>query len=426
MSMSQDIIDLEDVYFYDSSSRAFQFGSLRIENGIIKTIDRHSPNTDETKFVIPGFVNTHCHIAMSRFRGLLDDINLEEFLNRTFELDKDRSREDIFNSSICGIYELLENGVTSFLDLYYDEDIIWEACDIMGIRSFLSWNTLDKGITTQSGDPIDNGENFIKDFKDKNKLITPSVGIQGVYVASLETMKRANEISRNRNTMLHMHVSETRKEVYEFKQKTGKRPVEFLSEHELLSNRLNAAHCVWLNDYEIRQLAKYKVNISWNAESNEKLGVGGIPPIPELMESGVNISIGTDSNGSNNSLNILETAKTGSLSVKNARWNAALINSSDLFSMLTENGGKATGMEGLGTIEEGKPADLNIIQGSHYSIQCSNPKNMINNIVFSMNPSAISETIIGGQYIKKDGKMRKDIKETYKKSLEFLKNNFNI
>ena len=417
---------IEDVYYYDTSLNRFIHGSVKIQNGIIAGVEETQNSGDCSRFLIPGFINTHSHIAMSRFRGRLDDVNLEKFLEKTFKLDSERTKDDIFHSTICGIYELLSNGITSFFDLYYDEDIIWDACNKMGIRSFLSWNTLDREITTQKGDPVDNAENFIREYSGKSSIIYPSIGIQGVYVASLDTMKAANNVSKKFDTVLHMHLSETRKEVYEFLDKTGKRPVEFLSDNDLLSKRLNAAHCVWLNDHEIRALGKNEVNVSWNSESNLKLGTGGFPPVPELMNNGVNITIGTDSNGSNNSLNILETAKTGTISIKNGRWDAGILNATDVFRMLTVNGGRASHIPHLGEIKIGAPADFNIIDGNHFSLQSSDPDVMINQIVYSMNPAAITDTVINGKYIKKDGKMNLDIENNYRESLRFLKAAFKV
>ena len=417
---------IENVFYYDTSLNSFRHGTVEISRGKITGVEETENSGDCSRFLIPGFINTHAHIAMSRFRGKLDDMNLEKFLEKTFKLDSARTPDDILHSSICGLYELLSNGITSFFDMYYDEDIIWEACNRMGIRAFLSWNTLDKEITTQKGDPVDNAENFIKDYGGKNSIIEPSIGIQGVYVASLDTMKGADQVSRKFDTLLHMHVSETRKEVYEFMDKTGKRPVEYLLENNLLSHRLNAAHCVWLNDHEIRALGKNEVNVSWNSESNLKLGTGGYPPVPELMNSGVNITIGTDSNGSNNSLNILESAKTGAISIKNSRWDAGMISAIDVFRMLTVNGGRASRIPNLGEIKVGAPADFNIIDGNHFSLQSSDPEIMVNQIIYSMNPGAITDTVINGEYIKKDGKMAAEIENNYRNSLCFLKTTFRV
>ena len=110
---------------------------------------------------VPGFVNTHAHVAMSHLKGRLDDMPLDMFLEKTFELDGKRTEKGIYNSARLGIDEMISGGITSFADLYYSEDIIARAVKDSGIRGFLSWNTLDEEFTTQNGNPVKNAENFI-------------------------------------------------------------------------------------------------------------------------------------------------------------------------------------------------------------------------------------------------------------------------
>ncbi len=415
---------LEGVNYYSTEKAGFLHGNIILSHGKIKSLEETEGNNGD--YIIPGFVNTHAHVAMSRFRGHLDDMRLDQFLEKTFRLDAQRSEEDIYHSTVAGIYEMLSNGITSFMDLYYSEDIIYRAVEDMGIRANLSWNTLDREFTTQIGDPVDNCENFISEYGGKNPLIQASAGIQGVYVCSLETMTGARDIAAKHHTILHMHASETRKEVYEFQEKTGKRPVQYMLENDIIRKNTNAAHCVWLNGEEIQKLGRVGASVSWNSVSNHKLGVGGIPSIPELTEAGANVAIGTDSNGSNNTLNILETAKSGSLAVKNARWDASMIKAGEMLEMLTSHGGKAFGLEKLGTIQEGAPADLLILDRDHYSLQPYGNERIASNIVYSMNPSAITGMIIGGKWIKKDGAMDKEIKKRYRESARWINTHFSV
>lgn len=422
--MLEKVISINSVNIFDWETGIVRNVDIEIADRKIKSI-RDSDDISQ-KYIIPGFINTHSHVAMWRFKGLLDDMDLEMFLDRTFKLDSGRSRDDIYFSSVAGIYEMLMNGITSFMDLYYSEDIIAEAVSRMGIRGFLSWVTLDKDKTTQAGDPLENAEYFINNYSRKKEyeLVYPSVGIQGVYVSSMENMVLASQISERYNCTLHMHLAETRKEVYDYMDANGKRPALNLLDHNVINERTNMAHCVWLTKEEIEKIGKAKGNISWNSVSNHKLGVGGVPAIPELLQSGANIGIGTDSNGSNNSLNILETAKNGALAIKNNRWDPSLINSGEIFKMLTEWGGRSTGMENLGKIKEGSPADLLIIDGDHYSMNPSKGANFINNIIYSMSPSAIRDIVINGNYIKKNFKMDAEIENEYKRAVKWIRNNF--
>ncbi|MCL5989871.1 MAG: amidohydrolase family protein, partial [Candidatus Thermoplasmatota archaeon] len=282
-------------------------GNIAISKGRIDYIGNEELDTEATidatdKIVIPGFINTHCHVAMTHLRGKLDDIKLSEFLERTFKMDAERSNEGLYNSSLLGAFEMLNSGITSFLDLYYSEDVIAKAVQESGIRGFLAWNTLDSDKTTQKGDPLSNAEHFIESIKDMDR-VHPSIGVQGVYVASDEVYLKAKEISERYNTIIHGHLSETREEVYNFtKTHNGERPAEHLGKIGFLNDRFIAAHCVWLTLREAKELGKNRVGVSWNSISNEFLGTGGIPPIPELRDNGAIVSLGTDSSASNNAL----------------------------------------------------------------------------------------------------------------------------
>ena len=287
-------------------------GSVLVVNDRIEYVGQTKQGADEEIdgngfIVLPGFINTHAHVAMSHMKGQLDDIDLETFLRRTYQLDAERSEKGIYNSAVLGISEMIDAGITCFADMYYSEDVIARACQDSGIRANLAWNTLDRELTTQRGDPVSNAGQFISSFKGK-ELITPSIGIQGIYAASDETIARAIEVSESHGTLVHMHLSETRKEVYDFVKKNNQRIVEHLSYMNLLPERLLAAHGVWLTLREIRLLSKAHSSVSWNSLSNAKLASGGMPAVPEMMSNGITVSLGTDSSASNNSLDMFDTA----------------------------------------------------------------------------------------------------------------------
>ncbi|MGC8687569.1 MAG: amidohydrolase family protein [Candidatus Micrarchaeia archaeon] len=386
-----------------NSQRSIFKSNLFIKGNRIAYIGSKSPSADvvmegDGYAVLPGFINTHTHVAMSMFKGLLDDIDLELFLEKTFKLDSNRKENEIFDSALLGIKEMIDSGITSFLDLYYSEDTIARAAQQAGIRSFLSWVVLDKKYTTQHGNPIDNAKRFIKSFRGNN-LVTPSVGIQGVYVASDATIAKAESLAKEYNTILHMHLAETRKEITDYSKKTGDTPVAHLYKHKMLNQRVVAAHCVWLSEDEIKMLAKSGISVSWNHISNAKLASGSAP-ISEMLESGVNISIGTDSNGSNNSLNMFEAMKFSALSLKDKTGDAAKISAQRVFDMATINGAKALHRKDLGSIELGKKADLVLLDIEKPNMTPSSELNIVNNIVYSANPSNVSHVIINGNIVK--------------------------
>ncbi|MGC8584733.1 MAG: amidohydrolase family protein [Thermoplasmata archaeon] len=385
-------------------------GDVYIEGNRIMEIGKNLHNEADymidasENIIVPGLINTHTHVGMGGFRGLIEDMQLDDFLKKTFDLDSKRTNDDIYHSSMISIAEMLRNGITSFLDLYYSEDIIARAVKDSGIRGFLSWVTLDERYTTQSGSPINNAENFIIRFKGAERIY-PSVGFQGVYVCSDETMMKGKEIAEKHNTLMHMHLSETRKEVYDFLKRTNKRPVEHLYDIGFLNDKLIAAHTVWITIREIKMLGEKMVSSSHNSVSNMKLGTGGAAPIPEMIKYGVNVTLGTDSNTTNNNLDLFDVMKTSGLLHKNERWDASILKAQEIFDMATINAAKALKMEKyLGSIEEGKLADIAIIDPYPNGIPLRK-ETIIPNLVYAIKGLNVKTTIVDGKIVMNDGKL---------------------
>lgn len=396
-------------------------GDMLIESKRISKIGKIKGSADieidaSGKAVLPGFINTHTHVAMAHLKGLLDDIPLETFLERTFSLDSNRSEKGIYNASMLGMAEMIDSGITSFHDLYYSEDIIATAASRLGIRAFLAWVTLDVEYTTQKGSPLKNAESFIR--KKHGDLVTPSVGIQGIYVASDETYNGASDIARKYDTTIHTHLSETRKEVYDFATgHNGQRPVEHLSSIGFLDSRLIAAHSAFVTMREVRQLAKANVKVSWNSISNCKLGTGGMPPVPEMLDHGITISLGTDSNGSNNSLNMFEMMKFSSLLVKSARWNPAVVNAQKMLDMATRDAASSLRRNDIGVLKEGNLADVIMIDLNQSNLIPANADNIVQGLVYSANPSNVDTVIVNGSILKSRKKLKRKIPETEKENM---------
>ena len=217
-------------------------------------------------------------------------------------------------------------------------------------------------------------------------------------MSSDENYYRVRDLSEKYNVMIHTHLSETRKEVYDFVKIHNERPVEHLASIGFLSDKLLAAHCVWITLNEIKLLAKNGTAVSWNAISNAKLASGGIAPIPELLANNVNVSLGTDSSGSNNSLNMFEEMKYSAISINNDRWSADTVKSQQILDMATRNAGIALRAP-IGIIKEGYFADLVIINPNRYNTIPSSEKNIVNNIVFSSNSENVELVMVDGKIV---------------------------
>src|SRR5947207_10178117 len=192
------------------------------------------------------------------------------------------TRRDVQIGALLACVEMIRSGTTSFHDLFYWEDEVARAVRESGIRGFLSWVTLDESKTTQHGSPLKNAEAFVAKQKG-DALVTPSVGVQGIYAASEETCTKAKEIAERHHVRLHLHLSETRGEVEAQRQEPGSRPIEWLQKIGFLGPDLTAAHCVWITINEVRTLAPHGVSVAHCPVSNMKLASGGVAQLPEIV-----------------------------------------------------------------------------------------------------------------------------------------------
>jgi len=394
-----------------NNARQILKGDVAVENDrIISVGGKYKGGFDEEinasgDVVMPGMINTHTHVAMSVMKGAVDDVQFPEFLNRVFKIDSDRTDKDLDIGTRLGCMEMMLGGTTTFMDLYYSEDVIAKAVSDSGLRGVLCWCVLDKEFTTQNGDPLKNCMNFHNSFKDKRKIV-PGVGLQGVYVCNEETCIGAKEFADKVDAPLHLHLSETRSEVNEHKKKTGLRPAEWLDSIGVLSKRTVAAHSAWMTMNEIRLMGKTVMSIATCPVSNMKLATGGVAPVPEYMENNVNVSIGTDGSTTNNSLDMFSEMKILGLLQKSSRWDASVTSAQQLLDFATINGAKAIGMsKDLGSIEVGKYADMVILDGKAPNLRPLLPENIVSNIVYSASSLNVKTVICQGDTVVRDGKI---------------------
>ncbi|MCL2296350.1 MAG: amidohydrolase family protein [Methanomassiliicoccaceae archaeon] len=355
--------------------------------------------------VIPGLINTHTHIAMTVMKGVVDDIPFPKFLERVFRIDSDRTDRDLEIGTKIGCAEMIRSGTTTFVDLYYSEDIIAKATAEAGIRGVLCWCVLDEEMTTQKGNPLQNCKRFYDGFKNKRKIV-PGVGLQGVYVCNEETCRGAKEFSDEKDIPLTFHLSETREEVNNHRKKTGKRPAEWLNDIGVLGKNAIAAHSAWLTMNEVRLMAAAGMSISSCPVSNMKLATGGVAPIPEFQRYGVNVTVGTDGSTTNNSLDLMAEMKTLGLLQKSSRWDPTVAKAQELLDFVTVNAAKAIGMQdSLGSIEAGKYADIVILDGGAPNLRPLLPENMISNIVYSGSSSNVKTVMCQGDVVLENGRM---------------------
>lgn len=387
----------------DATRRVIR-GDLLVRNGRIAAAGSGKVEVDEefdaADFaIVPGFVNTHTHVAMSPLRAIADDRDLGGFLERLFAVDARRTETDVEAGAAQGIAEMLLSGTTSFLDLYYMEDAVARAVERLGIRGFLGWAVLDPSMTTQKGVPVDNARAFIGRWKGHPR-VTPLAAPQGVYVCSEETWLKTRDLARSTETLCHFHLSETRREVHDLQDKVGDRPTAWLDRIGFLGPGMVAAHGVWLTHKEIETLATRKVGIAHCASSNLKLATGGVAPVVEMREAGVRVGLGTDSVASNNSLSMLREMHTAGLLQKHHRWDAGALPAQTLLDMATREGAHLVGRDAdLGSLEAGKQADLVLVRLDHPTLTPARPEAIVSHLAYSASEEAIDSVYVAGECV---------------------------
>lgn len=360
----------------------------------------------EGKILLPGLINTHTHLSMTLFRGLADDLSLDSWLNdHIWPMEANLNGDYCYIGALLGAVELIKSGTTTFSDMYFYMEDVARAVDDAGIRAVLSYGMIDFG-------DAERRENEIREnlelFKACNGMadgrIKVFLGPHSPYTASEELLVKVRELADEYNMGIHIHVSETQKEINDSMEERGIRPFEYLEKIGLLGPDVVAAHCVWLSDEEIEIIKKHDVKVSHNPCSNMKLA-SGVAPVSKLMEKGVCVSIGTDGASSNNNLDLIEELKTASLLQKVSTLDPKVVSSDEAIQMATIRGAEALGLDSqIGSIEVGKKADLILID-TNAANMTPDSSNITSNIVYSANGSNVDTTICNGKILMENKKL---------------------
>ena len=315
--------------------------------------------------VMPGLINLHTHAAMSCFRGLADDLPLQEWLHEhIFPAEATYvSEENVYWGTLLAVVEMIKSGTTTFCDGYFYEDGAARAVAASGIRAVLGQGVVDfpaPGVP----DPRINlkaAEAFVFRWQGKSSRLMPSIFCHSPYTCSPATLMGAKDICREHEVFFQIHLAETRTEVEETLQRYGHRPVHHLANLGLLDAQTICHHAVMVNEEEIELLAHSGVGVSHNPESNMKLA-SGVAPLPRMLAAGVKVGLGTDGCASNNNLDIFQEMDTAAKLHKVHQGDPALSSALQVAAMATKGGAAALGMtQVLGSLEPGKKADLIVI-----------------------------------------------------------------
>lgn len=377
----------------------------------------------EGKILMPGLINTHTHVSMSLFRGLADDLELDSWLNDyIWPTEAHLNGEYCYIGALLGIVEFIKSGTTTFNDMYFYMEDVARAVGDSGIRACLSYGMIDFGDAEKRENEIKQNlqlfENCNNSYDGRIKVF---LGPHAPYTASKELLINVRELADKLNTNIHIHVSETQKEVEDIVEQTGLRPFQYLDSINFLGPNVIAAHSVWLNDDEIQIIKKNDVKVSHNPCSNMKLA-SGIAPVAKMIDNDICVSIGTDGAASNNSLDLIEEMKTASLLQKVDTLNPEVLDACKTVAMGTIDGARALGLEDeIGSIEIGKKADIILIDTDHANMTPDSSQ-LESNIVYAANGFNVSTTICNGKILMENRKLVDlDEDEIYKKARKAIK-----
>lgn len=375
------------------------------------------------KIVMPGLINTHAHVPMSIFRETVDGYNLQDWLTKKIWPMEDKlTNEDIYYASYLSFLEMIKTGTTTINDMYFmTEDIIKAAVEC-GIRLQTTRTLMDAGSEDLGEERLSELKELIEKYKNYNDCITLNVGIHGLYTSSREYVQKCIKFAKENELLLHMHFCENTKEVQDIENAYNEKPIDVL-EKEFKDEKIILAHAVKLNEEEIEKLAKNKnVSISHCPVSNLKLGCG-IANITKMLKEGVNVSIGTDGQGSGSNLDLFESMKFTALLQKGINEDPVTMPAYEVLKMATINGAKALGLEKkIGSIEEGKQADLIIL---NLDTVVTKPVNdLISDIVYNVKGNNVETTMVNGKILMENKKLKikeNDIYDKCKKIIERIK-----
>lgn len=406
-----DSLDLliEEIFIIKNKDEFIEKGYLGIRDKKIVFVSDKPPELKVKErinrrdcIVSPGFFNTHTHIPMTLLRGVADDLPLMEWLEKyIWPLEgKLLSPSYVKAGTYVGILEMLKSGTIGFCDMYFFEEEIAQIIDEVGIYANLSIGILDfeNPYYRDAEEALKKTERLMEGFKDHERIkVIP--GPHAIYSCSRDTLLKSKELAINKGVSLHIHLSETRKEVEDSYKNFGKSPVFYLHEMGFFDTKLIAAHCVYLEDKEIELLKNKDFYVSHNLSSNLKLA-SGIMPFRKYKEHNLKITLGTDSASSNNNLDMLREMKIVSLIHKGIEQDPAFLKAKEVFYMATKLGAEALGFTDSGEIEEGKSADFVIIDPKEdLTLPFYDPYSYL---IYSCTKSSIRDIMIKGKWILKD------------------------
>ena len=358
------------------------------------------------KVVIPGLINTHTHVPMSLFRGIADDLDLQEWLTKYIFPAEAKNVDEAFvrAGTRLGLAEMIRGGTTTYCDMYYFEDAIAEETKRAGVRGVLGETVLDFPAPDNKtwGAMLAYSEKFINRWRN-DPLVVPAIAPHAPYTVSTEHLQEVKRLSDKLNAAIVIHVAETKKEIDDLVAQKGMTPVKYLDSIGFLNERVIAAHTVFVTDEELDILKNRGVGSAHNPQSNMKLA-SGTAPVPKMLAKDVAVGLGTDGAASNNDLSMWEEMDSAAKLHKQFSGDPKVATAVQVFEMATIRGARALDLDKItGSIEAGKRADLAIVDMD--SLHQTPYFNVYSALVYSTKATDVRTVIINGRLVMLDRRL---------------------
>lgn len=400
----------------DQTRRIIDEGGIAISKGRIVAIGSRAEIerayssrqrvSAEGKVLTPGLINGHTHIPMVLFRGLADDLDLQDWLTKyIFPAEaKNVTEQFVRVGARLGLAEMIRGGTTTYCDMYYFEDAIADETAKAGVRGVLGETVIDFPVADNKtfADGLAYVEKFVARWKG-NDLIVPAIAPHAPYTVNEEHLKAARAFSDRTGAPIVIHIAETKREVDDMVKAKGASPVAYLDRIGFLNDRVIAAHMVWPQGTDIAILKQRGVGVVHNPQSNMKLAAG-VAPVPRMLKEGVLLGLGTDGAASNNDLNMWEEMDTVAKLHKVFTGDPKVISARQAFEFATIRGAQALHMEKeIGSLEVGKRADILIIDRD--TLNQIPIYNIYSDLVYATKAADVVTVIINGRIVMRDRRL---------------------
>ncbi len=389
-------------------------GVLGITGGRIVHLEKGGPGNSVPEssdtidagggIVMPGMINAHSHLPMTLFRGFADDLPLNIWLeDYIFPAEAGFIRpETVHWGTLLACCEMLLSGTTTCCDGYFYEDHVAEAFEKSSMRGVLAQGVIDfpaPGVP-DPGKNVQEALRYIRKWKNKSSLITPSVFCHSPYTCSGQTLVKAKKAADSNDVLFQIHLAETKQERVDCKNKYGVSPVQYLDKLGILDPHTLLVHAVWIDDQDLDIIAKRGAKISHVPKSNMKLG-SGIAPLPKILKAGILPGLGTDSCASNNTLDLFSTVNMCACLHKAATLDPTAAAAETVVKMATISGAESIGCGHItGSLEPGKSADIIIVdtRKPHLTPVYS----PVSHLAYAVTGADVTDVIIAGKHVVKN------------------------